>query len=74
MEHTYINNIYLENLDYQLKANKGFRDWALKRLLLVRSKSKNQNEINICNLLLNYIYDLNFKDIIAENSKRGQKV
>ena len=64
---------YFIQLKIKLDENKGFRDWALKRLLIVRSQSQDFNTVSICNLLLNYIYDLNFNEIMEQNKKRGQK-
>ena len=63
---------YFIQLKIKLDENKGFRDWALKRLLIVRSQSQDFNTVSICNLLLNYIYDLNFKEIMEQNKKNNK--
>lgn len=54
-----------------LESDKSFRDSEMQRLLVLRRKSENFNTISVCNLVLNYIYDLNFKAIFNKNNKNA---
>ena len=63
----------LEHAKYQLTISKGFRDWTLKRCVNIRARSKDTQEINICNLIIQYIQGLNWRDITAQNKKRYEK-
>lgn len=56
---------------YDLEQNKTFRDAEMHRLNDLRRKSEDFNTINACNLILTYIYDLNWKAIISQNKKSG---
>lgn len=58
--------LYIKQL---LDTKKAFRDWTMRRCLEIRAKSEDINTINVCNLLLNYIYDLNWKENQSENNK-----
>jgi hypothetical protein len=54
---------------HDLEQNKSFRDSEMRRLLLLRSQSEDFNTINVCNLILSYIYDLNWSNISSQNNK-----
>lgn len=54
---------------YDLEQNKAFRDSEMRRLTALRSGSNDFNTINACNLILTYIYDLNWKAISSQNKK-----
>lgn len=54
-----------------LESDKSFRDSEMQRLLVLRRKSENFNTISVCNLILNYIYDLNFKAVFNQNNKNA---
>ena len=56
---------------YDLEQNKAFRDSEMRRLIALRSGSNDFNTINACNLILTYIYDLNWKAISSQNKKSG---
>lgn len=54
-----------------LESDKSFRDSEMQRLLVLRRESENFNTISVCNLILNYIYDLNFKSVFNQNNKNA---
>lgn len=54
-----------------LESDKSFRDSEMQRLLVLRRESENFNTISVCNLVLNYIYDLNFKSVFNQNNKNA---
>lgn len=54
----------------ELEKNKPFRDSERARLIQLRAKAHNDvNTQNVCNLVLTYIYDLDFKAVFNKNNK-----
>jgi hypothetical protein len=58
---------------YDLDTNKSFRDAEMHRLSALRRQAEDQNTINACNLILSYIYDLNWSMIRQANQEQTQK-
>ena len=56
-------------LSYQLKTNKRFRLWTRNKCQQIRAISKNNREICFCNIIIKYIYGLDWQDIQAEKQK-----
>lgn len=54
-----------------LENNKAFRDSEMRRLILLRKASQDNNTYNACNLILNYIYDLNYRAVFNQNNKNA---
>ena len=60
-------NLYKYKND--LDTNKSFRDAEMRRLTALRRQAEDQNTINACNLILTYIYDLNWSMIRQANQR-----
>ena len=61
-------NLYKYKAD--LESNKAFRDSEMHRLIQLRASAcEDINLQNMCNLILTYIYDLNWQAISSENRK-----
>ena len=57
----------LKNIRYMLEHNgKAYRDSILHRCLTIKKTSRNFNEINLCNIIINIIYEINFREISKE--------
>lgn len=56
-----------------LEKNAEFRENEMKRLTQLRGQSNDFNTISVCNLILNYIYELKWSEIARENTKKGAK-
>ena len=55
---------------YDLEVDKGFRDAELKRLCDIRRENPYDNNTqNACNLIISYIYDLNWANIRQSNQR-----
>lgn len=54
-----------------LENNKAFRDSEMRRLILLRKQHQDNNTQSACNLILSYIYDLNFKAVFNQNNKNA---
>lgn len=59
----------LKYIGYLLKTNKSFRDWTRNRCQQIRATSHSQKEIYVCNKIIKYINDLDFRDIMSQNKK-----
>lgn len=54
----------------RLDSDKLFRDSERGRLILLRNKSHNNKTLqDLCNLVLTYIYDLDWKAVFNQNNK-----
>ena len=60
------------SLAEELAKNKPFREQVMRRCILARSKSKDILEINIYNTILNYIYDLDYRDAKVEKHEKDK--
>lgn len=61
--------IDLYKYKHGLDTNKTFRDSEMRRIIALRKEVKDTNTINMCNLILTYIYDLNWRGIVSQNQK-----
>lgn len=61
--------IDLYKYKHDLDTNKAFRDAEMRRIIALRRETKDQNTINACNLILSYIYDLNWSMIRQANQR-----
>lgn len=57
----------LKNIRYMLEHNgKAYRDGILHRCEAVKKNSQNYKEINFCNIIINIIYEINFREVLRE--------
>ena len=54
---------------YHLKTKKSFRDWTRHRCEQLRVTSKSQREIHFYNIIIKYINDLDWQDVMRANQK-----
>lgn len=61
--------INLYKYKYALEQNKSFRDSEMHRLIRLRANAFDDDNLqNMCNLILTYIYDLNFNEVFNKNN------